>query len=298
MHLTFHIIRRLALFELEEYENAKKSFETGLSLCNEQGKDATLYTRWIRKCDSELKEEQQDTKMDVSPPPAPTKSATAAPIPSTMQQTIRYQYCQSTEKVSISVLAKNMKPEDVSISFAPQHITVKLIIGGQDVTVLDCDLFGEIIPEQCAYEIRPIKIEITLKKQSVIEWRSLERPQHLLPLPPAASIPTSGDIAAKKPKAYASHRDWEQIESEIAKELEAEKPEGEEAVQKLFREIYAKADDDTRRAMNKSFQASGGTELSTNWKDVSKKNYEEARQAPKGVEWRNWEGQKLKQIDD
>ena len=51
-------------------------------------------------------------------------------------------------------------------------------------------------------------------------------------------------------------------------------------------------------AMKKSFQTSGGTVLSTNWKEVANKNYEEERQAPKGMEWRSWEGQKLKQVED
>ena len=32
--------------------------------------------------------------------------------------------------------------------------------------------------------------------------------------------------------------------------------------------------------------------------EVEKKNYEEERQAPKGMEWRNWEGKKLKQVED
>ena len=50
--------------------------------------------------------------------------------------------------------------------------------------------------------------------------------------------------------------------------------------------------------MNKSFQTSGGTVLSTNWKEVQEKDYEKERQAPKGVEWRTWEGDKLKQVDD
>jgi len=50
--------------------------------------------------------------------------------------------------------------------------------------------------------------------------------------------------------------------------------------------------------MNKSFQTSGGTVLSTNWSEVSKANYEEDKKAPKGMEWKNWEGQKVKQMED
>ena len=107
------------------------------------------------------------------------------------------------------------------------------------------------------------------------------------PGPVPAPAPAS-TAAGKAPRPYASHRDWEQVEKEIAKELEQEKPEGEDALNKLFQDIYAKASDDTRRAMVKSFQTSGGTVLSTNWEEVARKDYEKEREAPDGMEWRKW----------
>ena len=51
------------------------------------------------------------------------------------------------------------------------------------------------------------------------------------------------------------------------------------------------ADDDTKRAMMKSMVESGGTQLSTNWKEVGAKKMEV--KPPDGQEWREWKDEKL-----
>merc|ERR1739841_251579 len=103
-------------------------------------------------------------------------------------------------------------------------------------------------------------------------------------------IPT---VSSTKNRPYASHRDWNAIEANIKAEEEAEKPEGDEALNKLFQQIYSNANEDTRRAMVKSMQTSGGTCLSTNWEEVEKTDYEKERQAPKGMEWKSYNNEKL-----
>ena len=56
----------------------------------------------------------------------------------------------------------------------------------------------------------------------------------------------------------------------------------------FFKEIFSNGDEEKRRAMEKSFLTSGGTVLSTDWKDVAKKDYEgrDRPSPPKGQEWR------------
>jgi len=110
----------------------------------------------------------------------------------------------------------------------------------------------------------------------------------------AESIPTTSN----KHRPYASHRDWDAIDRNLAEAEAAEKPEGDEALNALFQQIYKNANEDTRRAMVKSMQTSGGTCLSTNWDDVEKTDYEGERQAPKGMEWKDSEGRKLPMKED
>eukprot|EP00981_Chlorochromonas_danica_P004260 scaffold859_cov234-Ochromonas_danica.AAC.9 len=340
-----HYRRGVALFELEEYESAKQSFQTALSLRNQEnavvtGLDSAIYARYIRKCDVEIVADGPE--QPVAPavakevPSAPTCSASSA-IPPTSNTTtasvsksvkvtlvpsltlpIKYQYYQSTAKMNISVLVKGLSQDNVVVDMTASHLRVTIVYTAiitdsngerqekREEIVIDKDLFGDIDPVRSSVSVLKSKIEIVLQKIEEAMWPSLEAVagdrKAVVPPPAVATTtpppPAVAAVVGERPKPYASPRDWDKLGSEIVKEVESEKPEGEEALQKLFQQIYRNADPETRMAMNKSFQTSGGTVLSTNWSEVSKTDYETKRQAPKGLEWRNWEGEKLPQADD
>ena len=105
---------------------------------------------------------------------------------------------------------------------------------------------------------------------------------------PRGNLPRPGEARRRLPATAAGEpQDWSAIEKDAQAEMDAEKPEGDEALNKLFKDIYGNASEETRRAMVKSFQTSGGTVLSTNWDDVSKADYEgkDRPSAPEGQQW-------------
>lgn len=82
--------------------------------------------------------------------------------------------------------------------------------------------------------------------------------------------------AAAAPQVPRPRSKWDALH------VEDEPPAGGDAeLNAFFQKLYADADDDTRRAMVKSFQESNGTALSTNWAEVSQKTTE--TRAPAGM---------------
>ena len=204
---------------------------------------------WIRKCDSE----------------EPRK------LNKVVSGRVSYGWHQSESLVEIVVPLKEYGKE-------PQ-----VVIGEREVSVtfedkskefhFAIDLFDKIKKDSCSWKVSNGDLLIKLYKQTNVEWKSLEHKQES-----KASYPTSSKVK----------KDWSKIDRQCDAELRAEKDAGEGALNKFFQEIYGNADEDTRRAMIKSFQTSGGTVLSTNWSEVKKADYEgkDRPEPPQGQEWR------------
>jgi len=230
----------------------------------------------------------------------------------------KYQYYQNENFMTISILEPNVTPDKLKVDFSLDKLNVVLEKSGIPFTVISGTLFNAVDVSKCKVKYTDEKVLIKLRKCEKFEWHNLfgkgagkeekiadassETPNKVTA---SAATPESGDdsqtstkLKPKRVGPYASHKDWDAIEKDLKEQEEKDKPEGEEAVNDLFQSIYKGADEDTKRAMIKSYQTSGGTCLSTNWNEVSDTDYEKKRQAPKGSEWRNWEGERLPQEDN
>ena len=89
-----------------------------------------------------------------------------------------------------------------------------------------------------------------------------------------------------------ARKNWDGITEEILSSDKAITPDqdpntgGDSTVNEFFQKLYADADEDTKRAMMKSYSESGGTTLSTNWDEVGKGRIEV--KPPEGSEWKKW----------
>ena len=114
---------------------------------------------------------------------------------------------------------------------------------------------------------------------------------------PSLAVPTHRHITIKALASLPAptttkKKNWEGITTEI---LSSEKEKtldedpnvsGDSTINSFFQKLYGDADEDTRRAMMKSFSESGGTTLSTNWDEVKKARVEV--KPPTGSEWKKW----------
>ncbi|KIK96266.1 hypothetical protein PAXRUDRAFT_826140 [Paxillus rubicundulus Ve08.2h10] len=198
---------------------------------------------------------------------------------------LRHEFYETDERLILSVFDRGANPAEISVKFEPRKLTYQ---NGDKVLSLQ-PLKGQLDPDNSDYTVGQVKVEIRLAKMVQGRWGSLvgDTPDPLATFPSTSSVPALSAVPISH-----KQKNWEGITTEILvseKDKSSEEDPnvgGDTTVNTFFQKIFADADDDTRRAMMKSFQESGGTTLSTNWEDVKKGKVEV--KPPAGSEWKKW----------
>ncbi|KAI1808242.1 SGS-domain-containing protein [Daldinia bambusicola] len=99
----------------------------------------------------------------------------------------------------------------------------------------------------------------------------------------ADSTKTGGSAQAYPTSSKKGAVNWDKIGDDDGDD----EPKDDADVNSFFQKLYKDADDDTRRAMMKSYVESNGTSLSTSWAEAKSKTYK--TQPPDGAEAKKWD---------
>nr|ACO12609.1 Suppressor of G2 allele of SKP1 homolog [Lepeophtheirus salmonis] len=280
----------IACFHMGKYKEAREAFSEGHKI----DKNDSGFKQWIVWCDDKIKKIEQNHAENepTSSPPLPSdskkidenshssESPKSPPVDDTPKVT--HGWYQTASSVVVEVRIKNLNGEDLKIEFRPTSFSIRARLPTGKDYFQEFNLFHPIISEESSYRITSNKVEINLKKAEGAHWPKLEGSG----VDPIASITLSEEVK-KIPHSYptSSGKDWNKLEKELTKEAE-DKLDGGEELDALFKKIYKDGNDDVRKAMNKSFMESGGTVLSTNWKDIQKEKVDV--KPPEGVDFKSW----------
>ncbi|KAJ7125601.1 SGS domain-containing protein [Mycena crocata] len=199
-----------------------------------------------------------------------------------MATTLRHEFYETDERLTLSIFDRGADPAGVSVKFEPRKLSYT---NGDKSLVLE-PLKGQITTDACEFTVGKVKVEVRLVKTVPGRWGGLigDSPD---PLANSAAPSASVTTTSVKPK-----KNWEGITSEILtseKEKSTEEDPnvgGDSTLNSFFQKIFGDADEDTKRAMMKSYQESGGTTLSTNWDEVKRARVDV--KPPAGSEWKKW----------
>jgi len=200
-------------------------------------------------------------------------NATVEPpiVPAPVEIKIKRDWYQTESDVFVNILVKNLKKENVAVEFFADALKIRATLPDESEYDLDLNLFRSINPDSSSFKVLSSKIEVRLRKLDASSWKLLEE----------AKVPI--EIKPSYPSSSKKNVDWGKLEKDIEKDANDE--EGD--VNSLFSKIYNSGDENTKKAMMKSMQESGGTVLSTNWDEIGKKKVECS--PPDGMEWKQWE---------
>lgn len=252
-----------ALFHMKNFSEAKESFLKAAE--HEQVLAVKVtYKDHASRCDEEKARAEASVSQQST-----TDGETSHKVTATRDST-RMQWFQSSKYVNIDIYAKNVVKDESQVLFTEKSLCIHLKRPGLGDYVLEVDLAEEIVPSTSTWNVSRVKVEVRLCKLKASTWKSLDRDMNIV----SANV-EAAELHEQRVKTTKERQDgWNSF---AEKELKDYK-EGDSAMD-LFRSIYKDADEDTRRAMVKSYSESGGQVLSTNWGEVKEKKvvYEERK---------------------
>merc|ERR1712233_31672 len=308
-----------AYFEMDEFESALEAYEKAKKMGN---KHCDLS---IRKCKVELQQEappeKKKKKKAVEAPITMSTGTTTTttnlrikdeesgsdddsgleglegeswhPKPKqilpikTEKEEVRPDWCQSNKLLTITLFVKGLKKEDVSVTCEKKLVDVKITTPKGETWEKKYYLWGLVKPHKMKWSVSRVKLEISIPKKTKGDWESIEDAEHTKDGGQASRRQNlHGEYIQQKDKRTTDY--WNKLDKEMDAEEKELKPGGSVGMDQLFKQIFRDATPDTRRAMMKSYQTSGGTVLSTNWDEVGKTDYEKNITPPKGMEVRQY----------
>ena len=342
--------RAVALYSVERWADSKQCLQWVKKL-NEKEKSLPI---WEAKADGKLKglqegdekakvtvkeipdvevpklaeaqqaEVKKAEEKETSKPSAGNSANTVASAPAPPMQgvqtpasKIRYDWYQTSDTVTVTLLAKGVPEKQATVKIGPNSLEMAFpLSSGSDYDFTLDPLYSKIDSDASTFKIMSTKVEFQLKKATPgLKWATIEGKEEAVnhtteaengveratpiakPSSAGPAYPTSSksgpkdwdkladDLTTKKPKKQGE----EGVEGEGEGENDAPVPDDDEEgdpVNGFFKKLFKNADPDTKRAMMKSYQESNGTALSTNWSEVGKGPVETT--PPDGMEAKKW----------
>lgn len=274
----------LANYGEKDFESAVVNFKRAKELqCAEPGLEIWLSKAerdWKKAAGAELKKEEKP-KVPVAEPEQkleqkPEQKSTSVDLINKiapLKVKIREDWYQNNETVTVTIYAKKVQELTLQIDFLPRSVSVSFPSADNSEYNYELDpLYGTIDTAKSTFKVYLTKLEITLHKEVPGKWATLEGDGTTNSSAVQESV--SGEL--KYPTSSKKAINWSSFQVKDDDEKDED----------FFAKLYKDVDDDTRRAMMKSYVESNGTVLTTNWDEAKQKTFETS--PPDGMEAKQW----------
>ncbi|CAI5759015.1 unnamed protein product [Candida verbasci] len=189
---------------------------------------------------------------------------------------IREDWYQTNDEIIITIYAKGVNKDKLKIEFESKSVSILFPSAANSEYNYNLDpLYKEIDAEKSSFKVYSTKLEIYLKKVENIKWPSLEKSEEEQEEEEAKV----NESTPAYPTSSKKKVNWNKFKVDDDKDEEKDPND-------FFKTIFKDVDEDSRRAMMKSYVQSNGTVLTTSWDEAKDKEFETS--PPEGMVEKKW----------